>query len=102
VAAKASAETAITGISAVCQGSYGNLPVENIRLAVINAPVAAAAGVAARSFHMISASNALNPSDQITTAADSVAHSKHESSTPVPAKGSTASNTIFDCHDSFS
>jgi hypothetical protein len=102
VATKASVETASVGISAVCQGSYGNAVVENMRLVVITAPATAAAGVAARSFHVTSPSNALNPAVQTTTAADSVAHPKHESSTSVPANGSTASNTIFDCQASFS
>ena len=39
-----------------------------MRLAVISAPVAAAAGVAARSFQVISPSSALSPRVQITTA----------------------------------
>jgi hypothetical protein len=57
--------------------------------------------VAARSLQVISPSNALNPITQTTTAADSIAHPKHESSTSVPAKGSTASNTSFDSQASF-
>ncbi len=69
---------------------------------MINAPEAAAIGVAARSFHVISPSNALSAVVQITTATDTVAHPKHESSTPVPTHGNTASNTSLDCHPSFS
>ncbi len=74
VAAKASTETARIGVSAVCQGWYGNTNVENIRLAVIAAPVAAAAGVAARNFHVTSPSNALSPAVEVNTAADTAAH----------------------------
>jgi hypothetical protein len=45
-----------------------------MRLAVMAAPVAAAAGVAARSFQVTIPSNALNPTVQITTGADRAAH----------------------------
>ncbi len=45
-----------------------------MRLAAIMAPAAAPAGVAARSFHVISPSNPLSPAVQIATAADRAAH----------------------------
>jgi hypothetical protein len=73
-----------------------------MRLAVMVAPVAAAAGVAALSLQVTNPSNALSPTAQIATEADWAAHEKHASSTFVPVKGSTASNTSFDCQASFS
>ena len=73
-----------------------------MRQAVISAPDAAAAGVAARSFHVMSPSNALNTVVQINTGTDSVAHPKPASSTSVPANGSTASKISFDCQGSLS
>ncbi len=97
VAAKASNETASTGMSSVCHGSQAASTVEIIRLAVINAPVRAAAGVAARNLQVTRPRSALNPSVQITTEAETVAQPKHASSTSVAAKGNTASNTSFDC-----
>lgn len=73
-----------------------------MRLAVISVPVAAAQGVAARSFQITSPSSALNPSVQVSTEDDCRAHPAQASTTSVPAKGSTTSNTSFDCQPSVS
>ena len=73
-----------------------------MRLAAMVAPVAAAAGVAARSHQVTSPSNALSPTAQIATGADWAVREKQANSTSVPAKGSTASNTSLDCQASFS
>ena len=64
---------------------------------MISVPVTAAAGVAARSFHVTSPSKTLRPMVQMATGAACEAHQLQSSTTSVPAKGSTASNTSFDC-----
>ena len=84
---KARNATASTGVSAVCQGWYGNATVENMRLAVITAPVSAPAGVAARSRQVTSPRTALSPIAHIATATDSAAHSWQPRKTCSPRKG---------------
>src|SRR5208283_5183764 len=68
-----------------------------MRLAVISMPVSAAAGVAARSLQVTSPSKMLRPMVQMATGAACEAHQLQSSTTSVPAKGNTASNTSLDC-----
>jgi len=71
--------------------------VENMRLAVMIAPVRVPAGVAARSLRTTMASRRLSPMVQTATVGASVAHQWVWRTRPAAAKGRMRSRTNFDC-----
>lgn len=70
---------------------------ENMRLARMAAPVNAAQGVAARTFHVTMPKSAASPSVQMVTGADCRLHQCASRTTCAPTPGSTASKTSLDC-----
>lgn len=81
----------------MCHGAKGPEVVENIRLAVMVAPVAAAPSVAARARHVISPSNALRPMVQRAVRGSRARYQELSKNAFTAANGSTASRMSLDC-----
>jgi hypothetical protein len=74
------------------------MAVENMRLAVIAAPVTAATGVADRAVQANKPSSALKPRIQTATDGPWAAHQRAWNTTSTAAAGSTSKRMAFDCH----
>jgi hypothetical protein len=77
------------------------MAVENMRLAVIAAPVTAAPSVADRAVQANKPSSVLKPRVQIATDGAWAAHQRAWNITSIATTGTTNKRTAFDCHLSF-